>query len=140
MKKIVIIFTTSFMLWNISVYAFDSTVQLPGGGNAAPAQTVSLPLTGLVAQATYQVICYLTTTTSGIIVRFGNNLGVNDGMVSSYTLNGVNVTQGQLIPGSNIAVITGQFNTPATAQLTFTNLDQTNTFNINSCYAMAVVG
>ena len=75
-----------------------------------------------------------------MIVKLGSSFTDTTSNVSSYALNGDNVTQGQLIVGSNTAVIVGNFTNPSTASVTFTNLDQDYTFNVSNCYAAAVIG
>lgn len=118
----------------------SSTVLLPGGGVVNPTLTVSIPLTGIIPSSTYNIVCYIDTTNPFVLVQLGVNLGGSTGSVTAYTLNGDPVTQGQLNVGHNIALITGNFANPALVNLVFKNLDQNYTFNVNNCFAMAVIG
>ena len=140
MKKLNVIIACNFMLASSSMAAMNPNVTLSGGGDVPPATQVSIPLTGLVPSATYYVICYITASELFLIVRLGSNFTDTTSSVSSYALNGNNVTQGQLNIGSNTAVTVGNFTNPSTASVTFTNLDQDYTFNVGGCYATPVVG
>lgn len=136
-------FILLYFVFSTSASAFainDSTVLLSGGGTVLPAQSLSIPLTGLVPSANYTIICYIDNTFPFVIVRLSSNLGGAGGLVTAYTLNGNNVVQGQLNVGHNIALISGNFVDPTVSNVVFTNLDQSNSFNVNNCFAMAVVG
>lgn len=127
-----------YLYTNCALAVMDSRVTLSGGGVVLPATTVSVSLNGLVPSASYNVICYIDTSNPFQYVRFGNNFSDNTSTIAYYSLNGNVSTQGQLLVGHNIAVIAGNFTTPATSYLTFTNLDQSSSFDVNSCFAIAV--
>lgn len=129
-----------FCIFNAAVAMNSSTVLLPGGGDVNPTQNVNIPLTGIIPSSTYNIVCYIDTSAPFVVVQLGVDLGASTGTVTSYTLNGDPVTQGQLNVGHNIALITGNFSNPALANLIFTNLDQDYIFNVNNCFAMAVIG
>lgn len=116
----------------------NSTVLLSGGGNVAPATSLNLSLNGVVPSVTYSVVCYIDTTYPFQYVLLGSSFTENTSTINSYSLNGNYVTQAQLIAGHNTVVIEGKFASPATGNLVFTNLDQTNPFNVNNCFAIPV--
>lgn len=116
----------------------DSRVTLSSGGTVLPATTLSVSLNGLVPSATYSVICYIEASDPFQYIRLGSNLSDNTSTVAYYSLNGNVVSQAQLNIGYNIAVIVGNFTSPATSYLTLANLDQSSSFKVNSCFAMAV--
>jgi hypothetical protein len=122
-----------------SIFAsnYNSIVNLPGGGTVAPTTSVNLPLTGLVPSASYTIICYIDSTDPFVIVRFSANFGGAGGAVSFYNLNGINVTQGRLDIGQNILNISGYFANPSASSIVFTNLDQSISFNVYNCFAIA---
>lgn len=132
-----ILFTSWFYLSSIFASNYSSTVNLPGGGTVAPATSVNLPLTGLVPSASYTIICYIDSTNPFVIVRFSANFGGAGGAVSFFNLNGTNVTQGRLDIGQNILNISGYFANPSASSIVFTNLDQSISFNVYNCFAMA---
>lgn len=114
-----------------------SVVSLAGGGAVLPATSLNLSLTGLLPSVTYSVVCYVDTTYPFQYLRFGTQFSASTSVIISYSLNGHYVTQDQLIPGHNIAVIEGNFTNPATDKIVFSNLDQTNPFNVNNCFAIS---
>lgn len=116
----------------------SSVVTLSGGGDIAPNSSFNLSLNGLVPSATYSVVCYIDTTYPFQYILFGTNFTSNTSVILSYSLNGNYVMQDELMVGHNIAVINGKFTAPATDAIVFTNLDQTNSFNINNCFAIPV--
>lgn len=138
MKKCIIGCALSMML-STEVMAVNSTVTLTGGGDVAAKSSVSISLNGLMSSVTYNIVCYIDAFYPFQMVKLASDLAGGAGVVTSYTLNGDLVTQGELIVGHNIAIITGNFSNPATASVIFTNLDQTNLFNVNNCYANAAV-
>ncbi len=115
-------------------------VPLSGGGVVLPTTQMNIPLTGLVPAATYYVSCSITTSSPFMIVKFGNILSGSASSITSYALNGNTVTQGQLDIGLNTAIIIGNFAAPSTESVTFTNLDQDDSFTVSNCYASPVVG
>ncbi|MGQ3890807.1 hypothetical protein [Legionella sp. CNM-4043-24] len=126
------------LLMGLSVQAMaGSVVTLAGGGNVLPATSLQLSLTGLLPSVTYSVVCYIDTTYPFQYVQFGSNFSAPTSVLISSSLNGRYVSQDQLIPGHNIAVIDGQFTNPSTDKLVFSNLDQTNSFNVNNCFAIS---
>jgi|GEM_PF-5325785 len=115
----------------------SSVITLAGGGSVLPSTSLSLSLTDLLPSVTYSVVCYIDTTYPFQYVRFGSQFTVNTSVLISSSLNGHYVTQDQLIPGHNIAVIEGNFTTPASDTLIFSNLDQSNAFTVNNCFAIS---
>lgn len=114
----------------------SSVVPLSGGGNVAPANSLNISLNGLVPAVTYSVVCYIDTTYPFQYVLLGSQFNDSTSTIISYSLNGNYVTQDQLITGHNIVVINGNFTTPTTASIVITNLDQTNSFNVNNCFGI----
>jgi hypothetical protein len=140
MKRIACLFLLSCIVSSHLLAVTSSTVNLPGGGDVAPSDSVNISLTGLVPSATYSIICYINANYPFEIVRFSSDFGSSSGTITSYMLNGDIVTQGQLNVGKNLAVIVGNFVNPSVSSVIFTNLDKNYTFNVNNCYATAVVG
>ena len=141
MNKLTLLIIMNVMISTTAIAStLSSNVNLSGGGIVSPATQMNIPLTGLVPSATYSVICYLTTTVPFIIVKLGSSFSENTSTVSSYSLNGNVVTQGELSPGENTAVIVGNFASPSTGYITLTNLDQNDSFTVNSCFGTAVLG
>jgi hypothetical protein len=140
MKKLIYFLALNLILSSSVMAAKDSTVLLSGGGDVTKTSSVSLSLTGLVPSATYSIICYINAPYPFEIVRFSAQYSDSTSTISSYSLNGTNVTQGALNVGANTAVIVGSFTNPSTSTIVFTNLDQTNTFSVHDCFATAVVG
>lgn len=116
----------------------SSVVLLSGGGNIPASTSVNIPLTGLAAGITYSVVCYIDTTFAFQYVKLSANLSDTTSVVTSYSLNGNIVSQAPLIPGHNIAVINGTFNSPSTSSIVITNLDQLNLFNVNNCFGVPI--
>lgn len=116
----------------------SSIVPLSGGGTVAANASVSISLSAVVPLVTYNVVCYIDTTYPFQYVLMGSSFTDTTSTIISYSLNGNYVMQDQLIPGHNIAVIVGKFTNPATGYIVFTNLDQTNPFNVNNCFAIPV--
>lgn len=116
----------------------NSTVLLNGGGNVAPATSLNLSLNGVVPSVTYSVVCYIDTTYPFQYILLGSSFTENTSTINSYSLNGNYLTQAQLLAGHNTVVIEGKFTSPSTGHLVFTNLDQTNPFNVNNCFAIPV--
>ena len=114
----------------------SSVVTLSGGGDVAPATSLNVPLNGLVPSVTYSVVCYIDTRYPFQYVRLGSSFSESTSTIISYSLNGNYVTPDQLSPGHNIVVINGNFTNPTTGYLVFTNLDQTNSFNVNNCFGI----
>lgn len=114
----------------------SSVVPLSGSGNVAPANSLDVSLNGLVPAVTYSVICYIDTTYPFQYVLLGSQFNDSTSTIISYSLNGNYVTQDQLITGHNIVVVNGNFTTPTTASIVITNLDQTNSFNVNNCFGI----
>lgn len=114
----------------------NSVVPLAGGGVVAANSSVNLALTGLTALVNYSVVCYIDTTFTFQYILLGASFTETDSVVTSYSLNGNYLTQDQLITGRNIAVIQGNFASPGTGSLVFTNLDQTNSFTVSNCFAV----
>lgn len=140
MNKLGLVFVLNFLLTQNALALRDPIVLLPGGGTVAPTATMSISLAGLVPTASYNVICYITTTNALMVVRFGSNFTDTTSTISSYNLNGTALTQGQLNIGQNTAMIVGTFTNPSTGNVTFTNLDQTNSFNVGGCFATPTIG
>lgn len=139
MKKILYIFVIYCSLLSAAMAAIaSSVVTLSGGGNVAASTSLNLPLNGLVPTATYSIVCYIDTSYPFQYVLFGTNFNDNTSKILSYSLNGNNVIQDQLIIGHNIVVINGSFTNPGTGYIVFTNLDQTNPFNVNNCFATPI--
>lgn len=114
----------------------SSVVSLSGGGDVAPATSLNLSLNGLVPSVSYSVVCYVDTNYPFQYVLLGSSFTDTTSTISSYSLNGNYVTQDQLIAGHNIVVINGNFTNPTTGYIVFTNLDQTNSFNVNGCFGI----
>ena len=131
------VFVVFFLYTNCVLAAMDSRITLPGGGDVLPATSLSLSLNGLIPSTSYSVICYIDTTSPFVFVRLGSNFSDNTSSVVYYSLNGHVTTQAQLKIGHNIALMVGYFTSPATSYLTFSNLDQSGSFNVNSCFALA---
>lgn len=140
MKKLGLLFALNLVLTQNALSLKDPIVLLPGGGTVAPTATMSISLAGLVPTASYNVICYITTTNAFMVVRFGSNFTDTTSTISSYNLNGTTLTQGQLNIGQNTAMVVGTFTNPSTGNVTFTNLDQTNSFNVSGCFATPTIG
>lgn len=122
---------------NINATAtFNSVVPLIGGGNVSPATSLKVPLNGLVPSVTYNVVCYIDTTYPFQYILLGSSFADTTSKISSYSLNGNYVMQDQLIAGHNLVVVTGNFTDPTTGFIVLTNLDQTNTFNVNNCFGV----
>lgn len=139
MKKIVHIIILYFCVATNSLAVISiSIVTLSGGGNVQPASTTTISLNGLVPAATYSVVCYIDTTYPFQYVLLGSNLSDTTSSIISYSINGNDVMQDQLIIGHNIVVINGLFTTPGTSSIVLTNLDQSNPFNVNNCFAMPI--
>lgn len=135
------LFVSLFFIVSTSVMAItNSIVPLSGGGDVAAGQSVSIPLTDVLPSVTYDVVCYIENTFPFNSVKLSSTLGGVGGSITSYSLNGSNVAQGQLDLGRNVALIRGNFPNPALSNIIFTNLDKTNLFNVNNCFAMAVIG
>lgn len=130
----------SSLLFSINIFATttNSVITLSGGGNVLPAASLSLSLNGLIPSVTYSVVCYIDTQYPFQYIRFGSNFASNTSTIVSSSLNGNYVIQDQLIVGHNIAVINGNFSNPAMDYLLFTNLDNTNSFNVNHCFGIPV--
>lgn len=118
--------------------AMSSVIPLGGGGVVTAATSISIPLTGLVPAGSYSVVCYISTSFPFQYIQLGSTFGDPTSSIISYSLNGNYVTQAQLVVGQNIAVINGTFTTPATGYLTFTNLDQVNSFNVTNCFGVPI--
>lgn len=129
-----------FLLGTMSSVAAptSSVVTLSGGGNVAAGTSTKISLAGLIPSVTYNVICYIDTIYPFQYVLLGSSFSETTSTVTSYSLNGNYVMQDQLITGHNIAVITGFFTNPTTGYLVFTNLDQSNPFNVNNCFGVPV--
>jgi hypothetical protein len=134
MKKMAYVIIVYFSVFTSAIA--DSIVSLPGGGNVSPVSSVSISLNGLVPLATYSVVCYIDTTFPFQYVLLGSNFSESTSAVTSYSLNGNYVEQDQLLVGHNIVVINGHFTNPSTGYIVFTNLDRTNPFNVNNCFAI----
>ncbi|USQ12786.1 hypothetical protein J2N86_08700 [Legionella lytica] len=104
----------------------------------AAGTSTKISLAGLIPSVTYNVICYIDTIYPFQYVLLGSSFSETTSTVTSYSLNGNYVMQDQLITGHNIAVITGFFTNPTTGYLVFTNLDQSNPFNVNNCFGVPV--
>lgn len=116
----------------------NSIVPLPGGGVVTANGSVALSLNGLIPSARYSVVCYIDTTYPFQYLFLNSSFVDNTSTVFSYSINGNYLRQAQLIAGHNIVVVEGQFTAPATANLIFNNLDQTNPFTVSSCFAIPV--
>lgn len=127
-----------FLYFLASTAVASSVVTLSGGGNVAPATSLNLSLTGLVPSVTYSVVCYIDTNYPFQYVLLGSSFTDTTSTIISYSLNGNYVIQDQLIAGHNIVVINGNFTNPTTGYLVFTNLDQTNPFNVNGCFGIPI--
>ncbi len=137
-KNIVIIFLFVLLSANGVAAVKSSVVPLSGGGNVAANASVSISLSAVVPSITYNVVCYIDTTYPFQYVSMSSSFTDTTSTIISYSLNGNYVMQDQLIPGHNIAVITGKFTNPSTGYIIFTNLDQTNPFNVNNCFAIPI--
>ena len=115
---------------------FNSVVPLVGGGTVSPATSLQVSLNGLVPSVTYNVVCYIDTTYPFQYILLGSSFADTTSKVFSYSLNGNYVMQDQLIAGHNIVVVTGNFTDPTTGFIVLTNLDQSNTFNVNNCFGV----
>ncbi|CEG56355.1 hypothetical protein [Legionella fallonii] len=137
-KNIIAVFL--FVLASATGFAAinSSVVPLSGGGNVAANTSVSISLNGVVPSVTYNVVCYIDTSYPFQYVLLGSSFTDTTSTIISYSLNGNYVMQDQLIPGHNIAVIAGKFTNPSTGYIVFTNLDQTNPFNVNNCFAIPI--
>lgn len=131
------VFVVFFLFTNTAQAITDSSIPLTGGGDVLPASSLSLSLNGLIPASAYSVICYIDTSSPFVFVRFGSNFSDNTSSVVYFSLNGHIATQAQLKIGHNVALMVGYFTSPASSYLTFSNLDQTGSFNVNSCFAMA---
>ncbi|KTC79111.1 hypothetical protein OQJ13_14370 [Legionella sp. PATHC035] len=114
----------------------SSIVTLSGGGNVAPATSLSLSLSGLIPGVNYNVVCYIDTQNPFQYILLGSTLADSTSTITSYSLNGNYVMQDQLQVGQNLVVINGTFNSPSSSTINFTNLDQTNSFNLNNCFGI----
>lgn len=123
---------------NALATTLNSVVPLPGGGAVSANTSLNLSLNGLTPSARYSVVCYLDTIYPFQYVFLSSSIADNTSTVFSYSINGNYLRQDQLIAGHNIVVIDGQFTTPSTANLVFTNLDQTHSFDVNNCFAIPV--
>lgn len=134
-KQILIVF-----LLSIKAYAsqINAIIPLAGGGIVAAKTSLSLSLNNLASSARYSVVCYIDTTYALQYLYLSTNFTDNTSTIFSYNINGNTVRQDQLISGHNIIVMEGQFSNPTTDTLVFTNLDQTNPFNVNNCFAIPV--
>lgn len=121
---------------NTSIASTSSIVPLSGGGNVSPSTSLNLSLSGLIPSVTYDVICYIEASYPFQYILFGSSFTDNTSTILFYSLNGRNVVQDQLIAGHNIVLIEGKFTTPSTGNITFTNLDQTNSFNVHDCFGI----
>ncbi len=137
-KNIVIIFLFVLLVTNGVAAVKSSVVPLSGGGNVAANASVSISLSAVVPSVTYNVVCYIDTTYPFQYVSMSSSFTDTTSIIISYSLNGNYVVQDQLIPGHNIAVIVGKFTNPSTGYIIFTNLDQTNPFNVNNCFAIPI--
>ncbi|CAM3083366.1 Uncharacterised protein [Legionella steigerwaltii] len=129
---------TSGTMLTITVIAAPSSsiVTLSGGGNVAPATSLSLSLNGLIPAVNYNVVCYIDTQNPFQYVLLGSTLGDSTSKITSYSLNGNYVIQDQLQVGQNLVVVNGTFNSPSSSTINFTNLDQANSFNLNNCFGI----
>ncbi|WP_392537565.1 hypothetical protein [Legionella sp. 227] len=114
----------------------SSIVTLSGGGNVAPATSLPLSLNGLIPGVNYNVVCYIDTQNPFQYILLGSTLADSTSTITSYSLNGNYVMQDQLQVGRNLVVINGTFNSPSSSTINFTNLDQTNSFNLNNCFGI----
>ena len=137
-KSIAAIFLYFLVSSSALATIINSVVPLSGGGNVDPAASLNLSLNGVVPSVTYSVVCYIDTTYPFQYVLLGSSFSETTSTITSYSLNGNYVTQDQLIAGHNIVVIQGQFTTPATGYIVFTNLDLVNPFNVNHCFAIPI--
>jgi hypothetical protein len=135
MKRIKYLIPLYFL---VSTAIASSVVNLGGGGVVAPATSVNLSLNGLVPAMTYSVICYINTSYPFQYIMLGSSFSDSTSSISSYSLNGNYVTQDQLLVGQNIVVVNGNFTNPTTGYLVFTNLDQTNSFNVSNCFGIPI--
>lgn len=135
MKKTGFFIALCFVLTSATA---SSIVTLSGGGDVSPGTSLSISLNGVVPSVNYNVVCYIDTIYPFQYVLLGSNFSENISTIISYSLNGNYIVQDQLIAGHNIAVINGKFYNPSTGYVVFTNLDQTNPFNVNNCFAIPV--
>lgn len=139
MKKIKYIIVLYFLVFTSAISSPSSSiVNLTGGGDVLPSTSLNLSLNGLVPSVTYSVVCYIDTIHPFQYVLLGSSFTDNTSTVISYSLNGNFVHQDQLIAGHNIVVINGNFTSPTTGNIVFTNLDQTNSFNVNNCFGIPI--
>lgn len=139
MKKYGYLFLIQFVFFANS-YGLSSTVNLPSGGDVQPTEAMNVSVKGLVPSAVYNVICYINANYAFEVVRLTTDFGDSTGKITSITLNGDTVVQGQLTIGQNVAVFTGSFDNPSASSVVFTNLDQDYPFTVSNCHATAVVG
>ncbi len=140
MKRIATVVICLSISASATAALMSPNVNLPDGGEALPTKTINVGLSGLVPKAAYNIVCYLTASQPFEVVMLGSDFGKGTGEITSYNLNGVSLQQGQLDPGTNKAVIVGHFEDPTTAKVTFTNLDQANSFIVDNCFAYPLVG
>jgi len=139
MKKIVSIIALCFLISTRGITAIASSiVNLSSTGNVLPSTSLNVLLNGLVPSVTYSVVCYIDTTYSFQYVMLSSYFSDITSTILSYSLNGNYIRQDQLIVGHNIVVIEGNFTSPSSSYLIITNLDQTNAFNVNGCFAIPV--
>lgn len=113
-------------------------VNLSASGTVAAASSLNVGLTGLLAGATYNVVCYVNSATPFQYIKLGSQLTDTTSTVLYYSLNGNYVSQDQLLVGQNLVLITGIFNHPTTDLLVLSNIDQNNPFTVSKCFAIPI--
>lgn len=138
MKKYLYLILSLFFSTNVLAGVASSIVPLSTGGGVAPMANFTLSLNGLAPTANYSVVCYITTSFPFQYILLSSSFTDTTSVVTSYSLNGNYVTQAQLAVGSNVVVINGRFTNPATGNLIFSNLDQTNSFTVGNCFGIPI--
>jgi hypothetical protein len=131
------VFFNLMTLYAITAMA-DPVINLSTGGSVAPGTSFNLSLNGLVPSSSYSVVCYITSSYPFQYLLLGSQFTDTTSTIISSSINGNLVTQGELNFGQNIVVVNGKFTSPSTANLIYTNLDTTNPFAMNNCFAIPI--
>ncbi|MDR3476729.1 MAG: hypothetical protein P4M14_01695 [Gammaproteobacteria bacterium] len=117
-----------------------SMVALPGGGEIAPAGTLSIPLSPLMKEVHYNVTCQITNAQSEPVdMRFELKQVYLYGQVTLNTANLDNL-QGTLQTGENTLIANEvSINGSIAATLVFRNLDYAHPVEVGHCSARPAI-